>query len=99
MSPLGFRYHKSTLWKPRFVNVTTKISVIYYVGHPITKTGIQSLGTWLQNQDWHEVLECEDAQKKADTFYAMFDSVSNVCFPIKKKKVHSNDKPWIAPHN
>ena len=97
ISPLGFSDHSCVLWKP-IVNVRTKNSAKYYVGRPITDSGIEVLGSWLQNQDWHDVLNCIGTQNKVDLFYSMLESVTNVCFPIKRKKVHCNDKPWITTH-
>ncbi|XP_072051828.1 uncharacterized protein [Amphiura filiformis] len=94
---IGSSDHKGVLWNPKVISNRNN-SVKIHVGRPITEDGINRFGTWIQKQDWHEILECEGSQSKVDQFYAMLDSASEECFPIKKKKIHNNDKPWITPY-
>ena len=35
--------------------------------------------------------------KVADIFYTMLDVGIDTCFPLKKTKLHTNDKPWLTP--
>ena len=97
MSPLGFSDHICVLWKSQF-QVKTKNTFKINKSRPLQKSGISAFGQWVQDQDWHEVLESCDTQTKADVFYSMLDIAIDSCFPVKKTKMHNNDKPWLTPH-
>ena len=48
--------------------------------------------------DWHEVLESDTTQDKADAFYTILDLGMSTCFREVKRRDHSNDKLWITTH-
>ena len=99
ISPLGYSDHSCIVWKPnnhcaKTCKNTRKVQVV----KPLTVNGINSFGTWIQGVDWHEVLEANTTQEKADAFYAILDLGMEICFPEKRVRGHSNDKPWVTTH-
>lgn len=97
-SPIGYSDHRCVLWKSVIADVSYKNVVKTHFCRPITDSGIRSFGTWLQNQDWHEVLNAQGTQNKTNVFYQILDCANDLFFPVKKKKVHNNDKPWVTSH-
>ena len=66
------------------------------VSRPFHDSGIRAFGLWAQHQDWHEILDTNGIQDKVDMFYNMLDEAINECFPVKKSKLHVNNKPWLT---
>lgn len=96
LSPIGLSDHVSVLWKPKSERVAAMNNLKTKITRPLNVSGIQSFGSWIQRQNWHEVLENGDTQGKANAFYSILDLGVSTCFPEKKRKIHNKDKPWIT---
>ena len=69
------------------------------ITRPLLESGMRTFGSWIQNLDWHQVLETSGTQNKADAFLRhSLSRHEHMLSRKKKKRVHSNDKSWINPH-
>ena len=91
---LGNSDHLSVLWEPNTHQRTTEPTITQYSRrYPDSK--IREFGRWITQQDWHEVLEAESTDKKCDLFHDMIWNKIEEIFPLKKRRTHPNDKPWM----
>ncbi len=97
MSPIGYSDHVCVLWKPKGCTAK-KNNLKSKITRPLSESGINSFGTWIQSVDWHTILQDKSTQEKANVFYDMLDQAMTTCFPEKKTRGHSNDKNWITPY-
>ena len=92
---LGNSDHSSVLWQPihqqQQPNQTTKTQ--YSRRYPDSR--IREFGAWITQQTWQEVLDAEGTDNKCDLFYEIIWEKINDCFPLKKRRTHPNDKPWM----
>ena len=51
---------------------------------------------WLIVQTWEEVFSAQSAHEKAESFQKMLVNKMNEIFPEKKRKIQSDDAPWIS---
>ena len=62
---------------------------------PLLSQGLKVYETWIQTQDWKEVLEEKDVDKKAETLINMIiNKLDEVC-PEKERKISSDNEPWL----
>ncbi len=95
LPPLGKSDHCCVLIQPCYRAVPSKIKKSTV--RPIKDAGLRSFGTWIQDQDWTDVLAAPTVQEKTDVFYGMMDKAVDTHFPKVTKKRHSTDKPWMTP--
>ena len=63
---------------------------------PLTSQGIKAFETWIQLQDWKEVLEEKNVDKKAEKLHNMImNKLDEVC-PEKERKISSDNEPWFT---
>ena len=60
-------------------------------------SGIKSFGTWIQNQDWTDILNSTGTQEKTDAFYRLLNKAVDSHFPKVIKRLCVSDKPWMTP--
>ena len=63
---------------------------------PFPQSGMVKFQEWLIDQDWKEVYTAESAHDKASIFQNILVSKLDEIFPEKKRKVQSDDQPWIS---
>ena len=59
---------------------------------PIKDSGLRNFGTWIQSQNWSEVLNTSGVQAKTDQFYALLNEAIETHFPLVTAKRHETDK-------
>ena len=89
--------HKIVLQKPISLieNKTARITREVKV-RPIPQSGLDRFRTWLIDQDWKQVFEAVSAHDKAEIFQKMLLNEFEKIFPIKVRKISSDDAPWIS---
>ncbi|XP_072050129.1 uncharacterized protein [Amphiura filiformis] len=98
ISPIGLSDHVSILWNPKILPKATMKSCSVKITRPLHGSGIRAFGSWIQGQNWDEVLDCDSTQDKTDAFYSILELGITKYFPEKKRKILANDKPWITDH-
>ena len=63
---------------------------------PITDTGIQSFGQWIESFRWVKMYESTNAHKKAEIFQDILMENFERCFPLKTVKFSDDDSPWVT---
>ena len=91
---LGNSDHLSVLWEPNTQPRTAEPTITQY-SRRFPDSKIREFGRWITQQDWHEVLEAEGTDKKCDLFHDMIWDKIDELFPLKKRRTHPNDKPWM----
>ena len=91
---LGGSDHLSLLWEPHGQQPTDKTSTTQYTRR-FPDSAIREFGRWITQQDWHEVLDTQGTDNKCDLFYNMMWEKIDEIFPLKKRRTHPNDKPWM----
>lgn len=71
-----------------------KVTNKYFSFRPITKAGSELFGNMLAGFDWANVIK-ENSSKSADALEYVLRSFIEKCFPIKQRKIKSNDAPWF----
>ena len=91
---LGRSDHSSVLWIPSQPQTANEpIKTQYSRRYPDSK--IREFGRWITQQTWQEVLEAEGTDNKCDLFYdSIWEKIDDL-FPLKKRRTHPNDKPWM----
>ena len=91
---LGNSDHSSVLWEPiEKQKECDPIKTQYSRRFP--DSGIREFGSWITQQDWQEVLDAEGTDNKCDLFHDIIWKKIDAIFPLKKRRTHSNDKPWM----
>ena len=85
--------HMSILWEPQGQQTTNRTTARYARRFP--DSGIREFGRWITQQDWQEVLNTQGTNEKCDLFYDMIWEKIDDIFPLKKRRTHPNDKPWM----
>ena len=63
---------------------------------PLTKSGLEKFISWIQDQDWREILEEDSVDTKAEKLHNMvINKLDEVC-PEKNRKISSDDDPWFT---
>ena len=52
--------------------------------------------SWLEGQDWKEVLLADSSSQKAELLQTMLVDIYHKSFPEKTQKINSDDQPWIS---
>ena len=68
LSPFGKSDHVCVIWKSNLHRNSGKNTIKAETTRPLSESGINSFGTWTQGLDWHEVLESNATQDKAECF-------------------------------
>ena len=63
---------------------------------PFPQSGIQKMREWFIDQTWENVYSAESAHEKAKIFQDMLLNKVDEIFPLKTRKIHSDDQPWIS---
>ena len=91
---LGNSDHSSVLWEPTNQQRASEPIITQY-SRRFPDSGIREFGRWITQQNWQEVLEAEGTDNKCDIFYDMIWKKIDDIFPLKKRRTHPNDKPWM----
>ena len=60
------------------------------------ESGIEKFQNWLINETWEDVYQSESAHEKASIFQNKILKMYEDIFPLKTRKVSSDDAPWIS---
>ena len=63
---------------------------------PFPQSGMNKFKDWLVDQNWQEVYDAKSAHEKATIFQEMLVSKMAEIFPLKVRKLHSDDQPWMT---
>ena len=63
---------------------------------PLPQSGLDKVKTWMENQNWSDILLEENVDKKAETLHQMVLNQLNQHCPEKIRKVSSDDEPWFT---
>ena len=63
---------------------------------PLTKSGMYQFRSWIQEQDWKDVIEEQSVDKKAENLHNIIMNKLNEVCPEKDKKISSDDDPWYT---
>ena len=95
LPPLGNSDHISVLWEPCTQQLEKEPSIPQYTRR-FPDSGIREFGRWITQQSWQEVLEAKGTDNKCDIFYDMIWKKIDDIFPLKKRRTHPRDKPWMT---
>ena len=90
--PIGKSDHTCVVWNPR-THQSHKFTNKTRTYRPMKDSQIREFGTWIQSQDWCDVLQADSTQLKTDVFYKTVNQAIDMHFPNVTVKCH--DKPWI----
>ena len=63
---------------------------------PLPASGLDKFGTWIQNQDWHEILNEPSVDLKAELLQNMvIEKLDEFC-PTKTRRISNDDQPWFT---
>ena len=89
--------HKIVVAKPldeinnKSCRITRQIKV-----RPFPQSGFDKMKEWLVDKSWEEVFEAKSAHEKAESFQDILVKKLDEFFPIKTRKVNSDDQPWVT---
>ena len=63
---------------------------------PFPESGFQKMKKWFIDEDWQEVFQAESAHDKAEKFQTLLTEKLNEFFPMKTRKIQSDDQPWMS---
>ena len=63
---------------------------------PFPESGMIKMKEWFIDQTWQEVYRAESAHDKAEIFQTMLINKLDEIFPVKTRKLQSDDQPWIS---
>ena len=63
---------------------------------PFPQSGLERMKSWLIDETWQNVYNASSAHEKASTFQDMLISKLNEFFPLKTRKIQSDDQPWVT---
>ena len=63
---------------------------------PFPQSGLDKLSEWFIDKTWEEIYELESAHEKAETFQKILVDKVDEIFPVKIRKISSDDQPWIT---
>ena len=66
------------------------------VTRPLNRAGFERFASWVENYEWKEIFESDDANQMANTFQTILLKNYEQCFPTKTIKVCNEDQPWIS---
>ena len=89
--------HRIVISKPISVinNKCARLTRIVKV-RPFPQSGMLKMKDWFIDQNWEEVYSAESAHEKASIFQKMLLAKLDEIFPVKNRKIQSNDQPWIS---
>ena len=63
---------------------------------PLLASGLDKFETWIQNQDWHEILNEPSVDLKAEYLQNMvIEKLDEFC-PTKTRRISNDDQPWFT---
>ena len=62
---------------------------------PKSKKGDQTMHGLISGEDWSDVINAPDADKKAEILADKLDTFMEQSYPTKRKKMRNTDDPWI----
>ena len=89
--------HRIVISKPISVinNKCARLTRIVKV-RPFPQSGMLKMKDWFIDQNWEEVYSAESAHEKASIFQKMLLAKLDEIFPVKNRKIQSDDQPWIS---
>ena len=96
-APFGLSDHNTVVWKPKPGFYRIKSHTETKMFQPLSESSFNCFGRWIVSQEWNEIIETDDLAKKLDVLDVKLSEAYERCFPLRKIKVNSNDKPWITP--
>ena len=93
-APLGITKHKCVFAcpsppPPPTYNVRTT--------RPFRDSSVREFGQWCTAETWNNILTMVDANQAAESFTTLLRTQYERCFPERRVRVRSNNKPWITP--
>ena len=89
--------HRIVLCKPINVieNKCSRQTKVVSV-RPMPESGIERFREWLIDYDWSLVYKTSSAHEKAKTFQNILMEKFEDIFPVKQRKIQSDDQPWFT---
>ena len=63
---------------------------------PLPASGLGRFGSWIEQEDWTEVLSVQNVDTKAENLHKMVLSKLDEFCPEKLRKIASDDQPWFT---
>ena len=63
---------------------------------PFPESGMQKMKEWFISETWAEVYAATSAHEKAHIFQNKLIEKLDEIFPVKERKINSDDQPWIS---
>ena len=95
-SPIGMSDHCTLLWKPKAPQKRPNLSK-YRQNRPMPDSATRSFGRWISSHDWSEVKHENDVNQQCEQFYTTLNEAIDLHFPLRRMKIHSQDRPWMNP--
>ena len=61
-------------------------------------SAVRAFGRWIIGYDWLEITSITDVNAQCECFYKSLHSAIDTYFPVRKVKLHTDDKPWMTPY-
>lgn len=91
---LGRSAHFSVLWKPKGTKPTATKET--FVCRPLTTPGKEEFSKWCVNKNWSQLYRLSDVNQMVELLNSEITSAYHSCFPEKRVKRSSTDKPWVT---
>ena len=66
---------------------------------PFPMSGILKMKEWFIDQGWDEIYSATSTHDKAQLFQNLLVNKMEDIFPIKVRKINSDDQPWMSLHH
>ena len=63
---------------------------------PFPQSGLDKLREWFIDQSWEDIYKAESAHDKAEMFQKILVDKIDEIFPVKTRRINSDDQPWIS---
>ena len=63
---------------------------------PLPQSGFDQLTEWFIDQTWDRVYSAQSAHEKAELFQQILATKLEEIFPMKTRKISSDDQPWVT---
>ena len=94
LPPLGGSIHLSILLSPSS-NFKHYFYIAYSTYRPLQNSGLLSFGVGLNTENWSDIYSLQNLDEKTAAFHKKLIDKYQICFPHKRFKRCSSDKPFI----
>ena len=88
--------HRVVLYNSVYIG--KKLTYTTIIRRIMTKVGEEKFCFLVENFDWSQIYRIETPNEKVEFLHREIERMKDVCFPIKRTRVRSDEDPWITDY-